>query len=72
MYHFKECEKISKETDEEESGFLINAVLYQGMIYDLQGKRNEAIKKYEDVLDMDEYANSHKLAESYMESPFKK
>jgi tetratricopeptide (TPR) repeat protein len=72
MYHFKECEKISKEIDEEESGFLINAVLYLGMIYDLQGKRNEAIKKYEDVLDMDEYANSHKLAESYLESPFKK
>jgi len=72
MYHFKECEKISREIDEEESGFLVNAVLYQGMIYDLQGKRKEAIKKYEDVLDMDEYANSHKLAESYMENPFKK
>ncbi len=72
FHHFKECEKISREIDEEESGFLVNAVLYQGMIYDLWGKRNDAIKKYEAVLDMDEYANSHKLAESYLESAFKK
>jgi tetratricopeptide (TPR) repeat protein len=70
FYHFKECEKISKQVDEEESGFLVNAVLYQGMIYDLQGKRKEAVKKYEEVLDMDEYLNSHDLAEKYIEKSF--
>jgi len=71
-YYFRDCEKVSKEIDEEESGFLVNAVLYQGMIYDLWGKRNDAIKRYEAVLDMDEYANSYKQAENYLEKPFKK
>ena len=72
FYHFNECEKISKSIDEEESGFLVNAVLYKGMIYDLQGKRKEAVKEYEEVLDMDEYLNSHKLAEGYIEKAFKR
>ena len=72
FYFFNDCEKISKEVDEEDSGFMINAVLYQGMIYDLQSKRNEAKNKYEQVLDLDEYANSHKLAEGYLKNPFKK
>ncbi len=72
FYYFRDCEKVSKEIDEEESGFLVNAVLYQGMIYDLWGKRNDAIKKYEAILDMDEYANSYKQAENYLEKPFKK
>jgi tetratricopeptide (TPR) repeat protein len=72
MFYFRECEKISKEIDEDESGFLVNAVQYQGMIYDLWGKRKEAIKKYEEVLDMDEYGNSHRLAEGYLKKPFKK
>ena len=72
LSYFKECEKISKEIDEEDSGFLVNAVLYQGMIYDLNGKRNDAVKKYEQVLDLDEYANSYSLAESYLDNPFKK
>ncbi len=72
FYFFNDCERISKEVDEEDSGFMINAVLYQGMIYDLQSKRNEAKNKYEQVLDLDEYANSHKLAEGYLKNPFKK
>ncbi len=72
FFYFRDCEKVSKEIDEEESGFLVNAVLYQGMIYDLWGKRNDAIKRYEAVLDMEEYANSYKQAENYLEKPFKK
>lgn len=72
LFYFRECEKISREIDEDESGFLINSIQYQGMIYDIKGKRNEAIKKYEAVLDMDEYGNSHRLAESYLKKPFRK
>jgi hypothetical protein len=40
------------------------------MIYDATGKRKEAVKRYEDVLDMDEYLNSYGLAEKYIEKPF--
>lgn len=72
FYHFNECEKISRSIDEGDSGFLVNAALYQAMIYDLQGKRKEAMNKYEEVLDMDEYLNSHKLAEGYLKKAFKR
>ena len=70
---FDDCAKISKQVDkDEESGFQVNAVLYIGMINDLWNKREAAISYYKKVLDMNEYANSHKLAESYIEKPFKK
>lgn len=72
-YYFRECTRISKETDKEEvSGFQVNAVLYIGMINDLWGNREAAISTYKKVLNMEEYANSHKLAEGYIEKPFKK
>ncbi len=71
LQHFKLCEQISRSVDEdEESGFLINAVLYQGEIYDLKSERNNAIKNYEEVLDFREFGNSHERAEEYLEKPF--
>ena len=71
--YFDDCAKISKQVDgDEESGFRVNAVLYIGMINDLWNKRDEAISNYKKVLDMDEYANSHKRAEELIEKPFKK
>ena len=73
MIYFDNCAKISKQVDEdEESGFQVNAVLYIGKINDLWNKRDAAISNYKKVLDMNEYANSHKLAEGYIEKPFKK
>ena len=73
MIYFDDCAKISKQVDEdEESGFQVNAVLYIGKINDLWNKRDAAISNYKKVLDMNEYANSHKLAEGYIEKPFKK
>jgi tetratricopeptide (TPR) repeat protein len=72
-YYFSLCESISKEIDtEEESGFLINSVLYLGMIYDSLGLRSEAVKYYESLLEMREYGNSHTLARLYLDKPFKK
>jgi len=71
LHHFKKCEQISRKIDDdEESGFLINAVLYQGEIYDLKGERNNAIKNYEEVLDFREFGNSYERAEGYLEKPF--
>lgn len=72
LQHFKECEQISRKVDDdEESGFLINAVLYLGEIYDLKGERNRAIQNYEEVLDFREFGNSHDRAEEYLEKPYK-
>lgn len=70
---YAEVEKLSEEidyVDANESGFLINAVLYQGMLYDKKGLRNKAIKKYEKVLDLDDYRESHEKAERYLKKPY--
>jgi len=70
---FKECLNLSTEIDKEkESGFLINALLYMGMINDVQKNRKAAINYYNKVLDLDEYKQSHNLAEKYLEKPYKK
>ncbi len=72
LQHFNKCEQISRKVDDdEESGFLINAVLYLGEIYDLKGERNKAIQNYEEVLDFREFGNSHDRAEEYLEKPYK-
>ena len=72
--YFTECENLSKEVDinlDEESGFLINAALYVGMINDRLGLRHEAVKKYKQVLSYREYGNSHKKAKRYLKKPRK-
>ena len=72
LNHLKECEVISRKVDEdEESGFLINSILYMGEIYDVKGERNKAIKYYEEVLDLREFGNSHERAEEYLEKSYK-
>ena len=73
IHYYRDCVKISRRIDKEgESGFQINSLLYIGMINDLWGNREAAISSYKKILDMDEYGNSHKLAEGYIEKPFKK
>jgi tetratricopeptide (TPR) repeat protein len=70
--YLKICESLSRELDvEKQTGFLANTVLYLGMIYDMQGYRNLAIKKYKEVLEIEEYHQSHKLAEQYLANPYK-
>jgi len=73
VVYFEECEKLSRILDEdEESGFLINAVLYLGMLYDQLGQREKAIKYYEEVLDLNDRGDSHTLAERFLKAPYKK
>ncbi len=71
-YYFQKCVELSKQTDgDEESGFLINSVLYLGMVNDLQGNREEARQYYLQLLEMKEYGRSHTLAKNYLEKPYK-
>ncbi len=71
--HFLNCENLSRIVDEdEESGFLVNTLLFLGELNDAKGEREKAIKYYEEVLDMDEYGNSHENAERHIETPYKK
>lgn len=71
LTEFKDCEFLSRKVDNgKETGFLVNSILYQGMIYDLTGQRENAKIKYDEVLDIDEYKNSHGRAEDYLKNPY--
>jgi tetratricopeptide (TPR) repeat protein len=66
--YFEKCINNSLKLDKDgESGFLINATLYLGMIKELNKEYPAAKMYYEKVLDMREYSNSHSLAENYLE-----
>jgi len=71
--YFEKSEKLSRELDKEnESGFLINTVFYLGTLYDQMGKRDKAIKYYNETLQLRDRNDSHKLAEQYLKIPYKK
>lgn len=70
---FEKCAEHSAKIDKDkESGFYVNSFIYLGMINDVQKNRNAAISFYKKVLEMEEYQQSHELAEKYLETPFKK
>jgi TolA-binding protein len=69
---FEKCADISRQADKkEESGFLINSLLYLGMLNDVQGNREKAKDYYNKLLDMKDYGNSHNLAKQYLDKPYK-
>jgi tetratricopeptide (TPR) repeat protein len=71
-YYLEMCYNLCLKLDrDEESGFLINTALYLGQLYDKLGLRQKAVTKYEEVLDYRERGMSHKLAEQYLERPYK-
>ncbi|MEW6195771.1 MAG: tetratricopeptide repeat protein [Bacteroidota bacterium] len=73
VYYFEVSERLSREIDKEkESGFLINTVLYLGQLNDLLGKRDKAIKYYNEVLELRERNDSHALAKQYLKTPYKR
>jgi tetratricopeptide (TPR) repeat protein len=70
--YFENCAELSRQVDKkEESGFLINSLLYMGMINDLWGNRDRAKELYTKLLDMKDFGNSHMLAKQYLEKPYK-
>lgn len=65
------CEALSRKLDDvEESGFLINALLYQGYIEDHFGNREKAKAYYREVLELRNFSNSHGKAELYLKTPY--
>lgn len=73
LEHFENCVAISEKIDtDDESGFWINALLYSGMMNDLLGNREKAVKIYEEVLDKRDYKNAQERAERFIKMPYKK
>jgi tetratricopeptide (TPR) repeat protein len=70
LQYFKKCIDESKKIEEEgeESGFRINATLYSGTIFQTWGNYKEAKKYYDKVLDMRDFRDSHKTAQSYLDT----
>ncbi|MHC1737965.1 MAG: tetratricopeptide repeat protein [Ignavibacteriaceae bacterium] len=62
-------EKMDKKTT---SGFMINSVLYLGMIFDEQGNRDKALEHYKRVLDLRDFAGSQKQAETFIQNPYRR
>ncbi len=71
LYFLNISEELSRKLDEEPTGYLANTLLFQGMVYDVLGRREDAVKKYEEVLDINEFNGSHTTAKMYLNYPFK-
>jgi hypothetical protein len=73
LVHFYRCDELSRTIDAEKwTGFMTLANLKIGMIYDLQGKRDMALKQYEKVLDMKDYQSAHDQARQFKTTPYGK
>jgi len=68
--YLERCIFESKKIDEEgeESGFQVNAVLFLAQIAETQNRKNEAIKLYEEILEMNDYGRSHLTAENSLKN----
>lgn len=73
LRHLYRCDELSRGLDKKEiSGFMVMANLKVGMVYDALAKRDLAISQYRKVLAMKEYQDSHKQAERFVRTPFRK
>lgn len=69
--YFLNCEALSRIVDkDEETGFLVNTLLYLGEINDIKGKRDIALKYYKEVLTLKEFQNSHEKGKRYIKTPY--
>lgn len=68
--YFERCIAESKKIDEEgeESGFQVNSVLYLAQIAERLNRKEEAIKYYEELLEMRDYGRSHSIAETSLKN----
>lgn len=62
------CAELDKD---KETAYKVFSLLGLGMINDRKGNRNDALKFYDNVLDMTEIDNSHQLADFYKHNPFR-
>lgn len=71
LQQFYRCDALSRDLDrKEQSGFMVLANLRIGMIYDVQKKRDLALKQYRKVTAMRNFENAHTMAHQYMKAPY--
>jgi tetratricopeptide (TPR) repeat protein len=73
LQYFYKCDEASRLLDTEgPSGFMVKLNLMVGKIYDLQGKRDLAIKQYRKVISMKDYDGTQAEAETYVRTPYRR
>ncbi|MDI6802896.1 MAG: hypothetical protein QME58_03500 [Bacteroidota bacterium] len=71
LNHFYKCDEQSRSLDtDNQSGFMVMTNLKIGMIYDLQSKRDLALKQYNKVLKMTTYDGSREQAKQYIKKSY--
>ena len=55
---------------DEDTYFKVMGRLYQGIAYDLLGERENAVARYESVLEMKRWGSSHSIARRYLANPY--
>jgi len=71
LKYLYKCDEACRSMDEDPSGFMVKANLKIGQIYDLQGKRDLAIKQYNKILGWKDRNGSHDEANRFKASPYK-
>jgi hypothetical protein len=71
LRYFYKCDEASRSLDQDPSGYMVKTNLHVGKIYDLQGKRDLAIKQYRKVLSWDDVGGSRAEAERYLATPYR-
>ena len=69
--YLNECMRLNDKLDKDDTSFKVFTVLMIGMKNDAAGNREEAIRYYKRVLDMKEFANSHRDANNFLKTPYK-
>jgi tetratricopeptide (TPR) repeat protein len=70
LKYFYKCDEASRSLDQDPSGFMVRTNLNLGYIYDLQGKRDLAIKQYNKVMSWEDRNGSHAQAQRYLQTPY--
>ncbi|MFM8771329.1 MAG: tetratricopeptide repeat protein [Candidatus Kapaibacterium sp.] len=71
LTYFYKCDEACRKIDEDATGFIIKTNLKIGQIYDMQGKRDMAIKQYKKLLSWSDNSGSHADAERYLQTPYR-
>lgn len=72
LQYFYKCDEFCRKLDQKPSGWMIMLNNHLGNIYDLQNKRDLAVKQYNKVLSWEDYYDSHKYAKQFLQRPYGK
>jgi len=70
LAHLARLERLADERPDN-SAFVALGRLRQGMAHDIRGERDQAVRRYEEVLNLRDIAGSHDRARLYLRAPFR-